>query len=341
MADRPRLIGRYHEAGLVRADSQPPRGPSVPFDPQRRVRGSEFKASTARIIASLEAAERQLGTRQRRRGLGDLAKFRLAAECMVANLASVVLLGSHVALAVPRGSGVMWGPGRYASPVYGQHFLDVLALMAHPSVALLEDVARGFSMPGGYKAPSIVRPTEAFRHAACGPSLGWEVLGRDTAGEVIILRSGKHQKTGASTALHYADNPHTRRMRKEIRAINVLLQAAPVMLLPAAGPDSAPADPLCRSVVRIFNGCWSRGGRLYGAFWETMGRRERFDRIRIKGERIANVDFAQLFACLAYRRCHLPIPEGDLYDVAGDGSCRPGWKALVNALLFTTGEFTH
>ena len=27
-------------------------------------------------------------------------------------------------------------------------------------------------------------------------------------------------------------------------------------------------------------------------------------------------------------------PEGDLYDVSGDGSCRDGWKQLINALLF-------
>jgi hypothetical protein len=27
-------------------------------------------------------------------------------------------------------------------------------------------------------------------------------------------------------------------------------------------------------------------------------------------------------------------PDGDLYDINGDGSCRDGWKQLINALLF-------
>lgn len=67
-----------------------------------------------------------------------------------------------------------------------------------------------------------------------------------------------------------------------------------------------------------------------------MERSERFRQITIAGEPIANVDYMQLFPRLAYARALVEQPEGDLYDITGDGSCRDGWKQLTNALLFAT-----
>jgi hypothetical protein len=69
----------------------------------------------------------------------------------------------------------------------------------------------------------------------------------------------------------------------------------------------------------------------------TMPRADRFRRIRIDGEEVADVDYQQLFPRLAYARARAPQPTGDLYDVMGDGSGRDGWKLLLNALLFTRG----
>jgi hypothetical protein len=39
---------------------------------------------------------------------------------------------------------------------------------------------------------------------------------------------------------------------------------------------------------------------------------------------------------MAYARAQAQQPEGDLYDVTGDGTCRDGWKKLINAMLFKT-----
>jgi hypothetical protein len=68
------------------------------------------------------------------------------------------------------------------------------------------------------------------------------------------------------------------------------------------------------------------GGRLFGGFWMTMERDERFRLLRIAGEPVVNVDFSSLFPRLAYVRARAAQPDADLYDVAGDGSCREGWK---------------
>jgi hypothetical protein len=66
----------------------------------------------------------------------------------------------------------------------------------------------------------------------------------------------------------------------------------------------------------------------------TMERDARFRLLRIAGEPVVNVDFSSLFPHLGYVRARAAQPDADLYDVAGDGSCREGWKQLINALLF-------
>jgi hypothetical protein len=68
----------------------------------------------------------------------------------------------------------------------------------------------------------------------------------------------------------------------------------------------------------------------------TMERTERFSTMRIDGEEIANVDYSSLFPRLAYVRAQAEQPDGDIYDVTGDGTCRDGWKVLINAMLFAT-----
>ncbi len=99
--------------------------------------------------------------------------------------------------------------------------------------------------------------------------------------------------------------------------------------------DGQPIDPQRRTLRRIFNNSnWEHGGRIWGGFWMNMERAERFKRIRIGHEPVANVDFSSLCPRLAYVRADAEQPSGDVYDVGGDGTCRDGWKKMINALLF-------
>jgi hypothetical protein len=107
-------------------------------------------------------------------------------------------------------------------------------------------------------------------------------------------------------------------------------------------------DPTRRSVRRIFNnGRWDHGGRLYGGFWITMPKDDRFRFLRIatevkpEGEAVASVDYGQLFPRLAYARAQRPVPEGDLYAVLSHPHCRPGMKRIFSALLFGIGPLTR
>lgn len=151
--------------------------------------------------------------------------------------------------------------------------------------------------------------------------------------------------------IDYRETGRTRKLRKEVEAINLWLASAPIFLHGSPSnldEDDQPVDPTKRSVRRIFNnGVWTEGGRFYGAFWETMPRAMRFDLLRIgtarepAGERICDVDYGQLFPRLAYVRAGLSTTPDELYDVFGDGSSRTGVKKLLNALLFHKGRLTR
>jgi hypothetical protein len=249
---------------------------------------------------------------------------------------------------------VLWGSAksRYRSPVYGQHFLDALNLMAHPQVGFIEDVMRGFkTADGNHGQRSVVRlKGRLFEHIS--PALfDARTIRREMDSEVLVLRGSKLRTTNHAEDIDYPETDLTRRLREEVECINAYLGRASIKLLPGyqelATEDGQPIDPLRHTVRRIFNnGNWEQGGRLYGAFWEIMRREDRFRFLRIgtrshpEGETIANVDYGQLYPRLAYLEAGQCPPEDvDLYDITGDGQHRDGWKQLVNALLLTNKAF--
>jgi hypothetical protein len=254
---------------------------------------------------------------------------------------------SGTPLAVPRSSGMMWSKNRYRSLVFGRHFLDALQLMAHPKIDLIEDLSRGFKFAGSAGQQSTIRATARF-FSRCSPlALTWADFMRPEEPEVLILKGTKDRSTREAELIDYKDTALTRKRRRQVQTINRHLLSAPVVIA-CAGPligvteDGRPIDLARRTVRRIFNnGSWLQGGRLYDAFWETMPRDDRFRLLRIataahpQGERIANVDHAQLFPRLAYLQRGLTPPEGDLYDIDGKGLHREGYKRLINALLLS------
>lgn len=320
----------------------------IMFDPQRRAGSGELRAGVKALVEFLERREADLGLRKRARKEADRDSFHLAIEAIACNLAALLLIGVDRPLAVPRSNSIMWAKGRYRNPAYGQHFLDALDLMAHPEVGLTEVLTRGYSFSGGDKQSTTIKPT-ATLVARLRPALAdWGAFSRAEEPEVLILKGLKDRKTKRAEMIDYRDTEQTRRRRKEIQRINEVLRNAPLKLLKGDDgraicftEEGQPVDPTRRSLRRVFNnGSWYEGGRLFDGFWETMRRGDRFKFLRIctkanpDGERIANVDFGQLFPTLAYHRVSHRPPDGDLYDILGDGSSREGWKKLVNSMLF-------
>lgn len=307
------------------------------FDPQYRVRSPELKSSIRALAKHLSETELSDGLRARARTDTARRNFFLSIEAIACNLLLLSLMSDDIALAVPRSHGFIWGKGRYSNPVYGKHFLDSMDLMA--KLGLLRKISTGYRRSATMKALSLVAPTKRLAKFLPLQSFDPNALERLDEPEGLILKTGKDEE-GQSVPVEYRDTIRTKLMRGQVKRINKWLQKADIEVLDGGagvhlGKDGQLVILHRRSLRRIFNNSmWHNGGRLAGGFWMSMSRAERFERIRLDGEPIADVDYRQLFPRLAYVRAQAEQPEGDIYDVAGDGTGRDGWKMLLNAMLF-------
>jgi hypothetical protein len=301
------------------------------------------KRRTKQLATFLQAQERVLLLRSRARRETDAVKFQLAVEVIACNLLVASIVGPKQRVAVPRGHSVMWRKSRVQSPVYGQHFVDALDVMAHPKIGLIE-ATKGWRFAGGPNQLSTIGVKRKLAEHLPVGQVGWLAFRREEERELIVLR-GRKDEGGDAAVVDYKETSKTKKWRNEVETINHHLAAAPIVLAEGDerfvswGSDGDLIDPTRLVLRRYFNnGGWNQGGRLFGGFWMNMPRNARLRLIRIGGERIANVDYGQLFPRLTYVRAQADQPQSDLYDIGGDGSCREGWKKLLNALLFTEGR---
>jgi hypothetical protein len=141
-----------------------------------------------------------------------------------------------------------------------------------------------------------------------------EAAVRSQLHEVIWLRDDRRR------LVNYADTALTRRLRKEIEAINTLMAEIEVDL---AGPDAQRAGsywivsgtymlPAAPRVHRVFNrSSFSKGGRLYG-WWQSLSSADR-SCILLNGEPVLEPDYAQIHAQIIYALRGISL-IGDAYE---------------------------
>lgn len=97
--------------------------------------------------------------------------------------------------------------------------------------------------------------------------------------------------------------------------------------------DRARAGNECaKSLFRIFKHDWSRGGRLYGAFWINLPKEER-RHLTINGNPTVELDYRSLHPAILYARAGVPL-DVDPYLVPGyDHVPREQGKRTFNRLL--------
>lgn len=314
------------------------------FDPLLRAKTTELVHAVQCLRDALLLDETNSGARKRARKETDKEKFGLAVEALACNLILLSAIESSPKLAVPRSHGFLWRGDGGANPVYGQHFLSVIDRLA--SLGLIEEERRGYRLSARMRVPSLIRPSTALaQHLPLAPP-DWRSVKQIDDRALIILKEGKDDDGRAAT-IAFPETAKTRQLAAQMRRINEFLRNADIEVSGqdtglSLGKDGQVIAPYRRSLRRIFNNAnWQHGGRLAGAFWMGMERAERFERIRIDGERIADVDYRQLFPRLAYVRAGKAQPEDDIYDVAGDRSGRDGWKTLMNAMLFSDGPLRN
>src|SRR4051812_20679248 len=123
------------------------------FDARYRARTESLRASIQSLANILLDYEAKSGARKRARTSDDTIKFRTAVEALACNFILLAATRSNAGLIVPRSHSVMWGAAG-AVPVYGQHFLDAIDLMA--SLNLIREGERGYRVSDRVKQPSLI-----------------------------------------------------------------------------------------------------------------------------------------------------------------------------------------
>ncbi len=349
MRDRASVGGTHsleHEASHSAPDFQaavtPPARPprnrdlrTIKFDPQRRATDAELRKAIQTLVSFLESRE----DRKRRRTVRERQAYTLAVEAIACNLIIAELIKPRTEIVVQRGHGSQFGKRRYASPIYGRHFLAALDLME--DLKLIK-AKKGFRYNKRFHGPSTIAARRELAEYLPLGRVKPEAIGSDANRRVLILKASKGDDEEADL-IDYVDTPQTIQLREQIKRLNGWLADAPLELLGTTDSIRRPIDGTRRTVTRVFNnGSWEEGGRLGGApFWADMPRADRFRLIRIGGHTIVNVDYSQLQPRFAFALAGAPQPERDLYDVTEGGWWRKGWKKLVAAMLYARSRLKN
>lgn len=171
------------------------------------------------------------------------------------------------------------------------------------------------------------------------------ILKGETVKETIYQKgfNGKTYKRKANVAAlkDYPDKDHLNRMRGVILRYNGLL-AKSYIDVDETGyvPDSSRMEDIVinlgnRSVRRIFNGDFRRGGRFYGGFWQSIpGDLRR--RIIINGHNIIEIDFSGMHIHILYAMKGLKLRMFNRlpYIITKDND-QKGYRPYYKRLLLT------
>ena len=149
-------------------------------------------------------------------------------------------------------------------------------------------------------------------------------------GETVRLKLNGH-------LVGYEDTGGTKKQRRNLAAFNEAIGAAELDIhvdgmvrnknVVRIGDQCL--YPAQKSLHRVFNDDWGKGGRLFGPWWQQTKSAHRRT-ISIDGSPTVERDYPQLHPRLLYRRAGVPL-EGDAYTL--DGWSRPHCKLAFNILL--------
>jgi hypothetical protein len=190
---------------------------------------------------------------------------------------------------------------RYYRPTYSFHsILPAVDQLAAAGVIEHEKVRPGYR---GFQ--SRFRASAALLAETASTGIVYKPL------EIIMVRDAE------GNPIDYLDNRDTRRMRKNLAALNEGLLSQQIGLGERIVREGDRLENGGRARVqlqRIFHrGDFNLGGRFYGGHWQNIGDRER---ITIDGQETVEVDYTGLHIRLLYDEIGKPMPT-DPYDIAG------------------------
>lgn len=230
----------------------------------------------------------------------------------------------------------MGSGSRYVVPTSTRKLPHILDLLASQELAILVQRIGG-GWEDGFRGRTTISAGKGLIERVSSLGLGPEDFRVRPVEETIILKRRKKDYWDQGDYQEYRDTEVTLRFRAEMTVINERLAAANISLQHEA--LKVMPDITDRGLRRVFTqGRFDSGGRLFGGFWQTMRKSDRFAGLRLDGEPVAEIDFGQMMARLVYAHCGVEPEMEDLYDIPTLEGCRPGTKKVASAMLFADKE---
>jgi len=243
----------------------------------------------------LEAHEQLHGLRQRKRRAVDQAKFERLVSAVACDLALIVLTETGKAIYISRSHRELGRSSRYGNPASSKTLPSILDSLATKQLGLINMVL-GYRTDTGDRKKTSIRPSSKFRRLVQEFVLSTADIAEQQRPEPIELKSFPPCQGKKAPRIEYEDTEQTFKFRKEMQGINRHLMTARIDYTGQAVVDINRRQ-LRRSFTRER---FDSGGRLFGGFWQSMGKTERLQHIKINGEEVVELDYGQIMPRLVY-----------------------------------------
>ena len=305
------------------------------FAPTRKARCALSESIAAEALQRLLDYERETGLRRRKRKDKDQARFASTVSAVTLDLVHREKTSPGGGISVSQSNDALGSANRYKPAALNTKLPYVLDHLQTLGVLTMEkgfrSPSRGAKLTTCWAGPWLI---EAIK--ARGVTLSDVATAAPV--EVIELRGPKPSRKKKGKALPYTDTAQTIRWRREMEEINEWLEQAD-LVFDAFDDTGRPVDTSNRSLTRIFNETFERGGRLYGGFWQDLGH-ERRSWLRIDGQQVVELDLSQCGPRILYSRLGATPPD-DSYAVPGLEGSREGCKKVFNSLCASGTGLTN
>jgi hypothetical protein len=318
------------------------------FEPFRVPASDRMQKVVNDVLIQSGNAETHLRLRKRKRRAADARVHARRVSALITE-ATYRHLEGRDGVAVPRDRTALSRDSgtRYRSDVMGPTLPEVIDLLSRPELKFLEQV-KGHRSPFGPGEMTIIRPGARLltRIRDHGITLHDATI---EGQEIVVLKDVKPAR-GVAAYCDYADTEHTERLRAEVCRINAYLRAADIEYVQDLSTAGFVVDDHNRYMRRVFTrSSFESGGRLFGGFWQPIGKEARLSNTLINGESVVSLDFKGMGVMLAYHAVRATPPDADVYPTRFTSGPpddprpvtlkRKTVKGLMSACLFATKPF--
>ena len=310
------------------------------FNPFLCARTDKLKALITEVQVQMGGYEAYYETRKRARRPADQVTYDRTVEAILCDLCAVELGPDNDSIHLPLSNKVLRSKSRYKGTALGKTLPAILDVMSAPemdfvvvekghSTFKIVDDELNVAFAGGRQTilkagPKLLSRIERFGITRAD-------VGHAPEEEVLVLRAPKRHSNSIAAYQEYEDDETTLALRQQMTDLNAWLSTADIT---CSHPQ---VDPVQRRLRRIFNNSdFAQGGRLYGGFWQAMSSDERQEHILIEDDWCVELDYGQMSLAILYGLTGTKPPEGDLYDLSGEGiptDYRKGIKTVIQALI--------